>query len=69
MAVFLGPGFRRDDGDVQAWLRRALTKWGKSVSLEDKMKPMSATADALHATPSAAASTYYYYGIARAGPE
>jgi hypothetical protein len=33
------------------------------------MKPMSATAVLSNATISAAASTYYYYGIARAGPE
>jgi hypothetical protein len=32
------------------------------------MKPMRATACTL-ATPAAAASGYYYYGIARAGPE
>jgi hypothetical protein len=32
------------------------------------MKPMRATA-CTPATISAAASTYYYYGIARAGPE
>ncbi|MEA3066128.1 MAG: hypothetical protein QOJ27_2589 [Sphingomonadales bacterium] len=30
---------------------------------------MRATAAVIHATLSAAASTYYYYGIARTGPE
>jgi hypothetical protein len=33
------------------------------------MKPMRASAVITNATISAAASTYYYYGIARAGPE
>jgi hypothetical protein len=33
------------------------------------MKPMRASAAQLNATLSAAASGYYYYGIARAGPE
>jgi hypothetical protein len=33
------------------------------------MKPMRATAAPINATLCAAASSYYYYGIARAGPE
>jgi hypothetical protein len=33
------------------------------------MKPMRATAADLNATIFAAASSYYYYGNARAGPE
>jgi hypothetical protein len=33
------------------------------------MKPMRAPAAQMNATISAAASSYYYYGIARAGPE
>jgi hypothetical protein len=33
------------------------------------MKPMSASAALSNATIAAAACSYYYYGIARAGPE
>jgi hypothetical protein len=60
--------FRGNDDDVQTPLIGTLTNSLPSFSLR-RMKPMRASAACILATLSAAASTYYYYGIARAGPE
>jgi hypothetical protein len=54
--------------NVQRWLSTALTNTLAWVSFQG-MKPMRASAAHTNATISAAASLYYYYGIARAGPD
>ncbi|HYI39297.1 MAG TPA: hypothetical protein VE053_03155 [Allosphingosinicella sp.] len=58
------PSLRWDDEPGPS----AVDNFGVLIQLRG-MKPMRATAAQLDATISAAASSYYYYGFARAGPE